>query len=670
MQGNMELERSAPAYKVAPREVFAVEHPMVVKNLDNALKTFGSNKPFEGIVKAHNVEGCVPLYLKVDDPMCPAILSHNTTTNNVLLKITVPKPTGRKRKRGSQDPWIDAPGQAEPSDAVNVPINPNVEIEKEPSDVTDGSPSTVSKEEPLPSAIGPSRLLRTLRENVGNYEIEAVGQIKQTHRFRGLADYQHSTSRTDFLPRFKETVLTGELDKIKQFRLRPDRGWKKNDQYMPPPTLTRYALPFGWQWQQNPYTTSYVDPETGKTLVGNKSRPSRLKMEYLKCSAASPSVCPPPPSDPDLQSLLKDLKGALDERPLWTRRALKNRVSHNPNVGNMRYALQYVAYQFRGGPWRDIVIKIGIDPRTDPKYRDYQVMFFHFDKDIMGTPGRSWQDDAENSLAHSNAVDQIQSQSHTFDGNSVAPDGKIWQLCDITDPLLKRLIRDSPYRETCDEKVDGWFNNGSGAKIKAIMRTKLDAIQLKKELNDIDFEVALEVPDIVPDKKNRKSIQVPVPDVWPSPVELQMLHAKGINIEGMRKERYSKEKARSSRIRPYITNKAYKPLRMRKATGLFPGAQLNRHQTAPPVNVPGGFRPLMPAPLPGQTVEDESDSPSEADDDSDDMMNEDDDDEEEDEQDEDDERYEDDQQQDTDLDEDVTDVEVGNAFRPRTESSA
>jgi general transcription factor 3C polypeptide 5 (transcription factor C subunit 1) len=40
---------AAPAYKVPPRKVVAVEHPMVIKNLDNGLKTFGTNRPFERV---------------------------------------------------------------------------------------------------------------------------------------------------------------------------------------------------------------------------------------------------------------------------------------------------------------------------------------------------------------------------------------------------------------------------------------------------------------------------------------------------------------------------------------------------------------------------------------------------------------------------------------------
>lgn len=43
---------AAPVFKVAPREVFAVEHPMIVMNLDKGLKTFGTNGPFKRVSSA------------------------------------------------------------------------------------------------------------------------------------------------------------------------------------------------------------------------------------------------------------------------------------------------------------------------------------------------------------------------------------------------------------------------------------------------------------------------------------------------------------------------------------------------------------------------------------------------------------------------------------------
>lgn len=41
-----EPEELAPVFEVPDREVVAVEHPMIIHNVDNAIKTFGTNRPF------------------------------------------------------------------------------------------------------------------------------------------------------------------------------------------------------------------------------------------------------------------------------------------------------------------------------------------------------------------------------------------------------------------------------------------------------------------------------------------------------------------------------------------------------------------------------------------------------------------------------------------------
>lgn len=150
-------------------------------------------------------EECVPLYLRHNDPMCVPILSHNAPTNNVLLKITVPKRTGRKRKRGSQDPY-------EFSNVSETATNPAA---SGPSHNVIGSVSRMDE---------PSQILRKLKDNVNNYKVEAVGEIRQSHRYRGqsffsvtgamltstgMSDFHQSTSNTEFIPKFRDTVLTG-----------------------------------------------------------------------------------------------------------------------------------------------------------------------------------------------------------------------------------------------------------------------------------------------------------------------------------------------------------------------------------------------------------------------------------------------------------------------------
>jgi general transcription factor 3C polypeptide 5 (transcription factor C subunit 1) len=106
----------------------------------------------------------LPLYMDPDNAFCPSILSHNASTHNVLLKITVPKRTGRKRKRGSDGPWegdVEVANAAPPVDQV--------------ASVRRGD--------------HPKTLLRRLQDNVDDYRVETVGVIKHTHRYRGTSPF-------------------------------------------------------------------------------------------------------------------------------------------------------------------------------------------------------------------------------------------------------------------------------------------------------------------------------------------------------------------------------------------------------------------------------------------------------------------------------------------------
>ncbi len=101
--------------------------------------------------------------------MCVPILSHNSPTNNVLLRITVPKRTGRKRKRGSQDPFTYSNGSTIPPEGhEDAPCDEEAELR---------SQYGMDK---------PSVLLRKIMDNKDNYDVEAVAEIRQSHRYRGI----------------------------------------------------------------------------------------------------------------------------------------------------------------------------------------------------------------------------------------------------------------------------------------------------------------------------------------------------------------------------------------------------------------------------------------------------------------------------------------------------
>lgn len=100
-----------------------------------------------------------------ENAFCPSILSHNASTHNVLLKVTVPRRTGRKRKRGTGGPWegeASASGTAAPQESG---LRDQVASQKR--------------------ADHPKTVLRKLQDNPESYQVETVGVIKHTHRYRG-----------------------------------------------------------------------------------------------------------------------------------------------------------------------------------------------------------------------------------------------------------------------------------------------------------------------------------------------------------------------------------------------------------------------------------------------------------------------------------------------------
>ena len=96
------------------------------------------------------------LYLHPGDRNRKPTFSENVATNNIVLKIAVPKRTGRKRKRGDFGPFQEA------------------------TEENQSRPSLISRDTRY--------LLRSLQDNVARYEIQPIGVVLETHRFRSGFD--------------------------------------------------------------------------------------------------------------------------------------------------------------------------------------------------------------------------------------------------------------------------------------------------------------------------------------------------------------------------------------------------------------------------------------------------------------------------------------------------
>lgn len=153
--------------------------------------------------------------------------------------------------------------------------------------------------------------------------------------------------------------------------------------------------------------------------------------------------------EPAMQRLIRSAQTLFEERPIWTRRALRNCISasdyHEIGANAAKYIYQHVGYIFESGPWRDAVVKFGVDPRKDPSLRIYQTMMFILDTEYNDSRRKAKE------LTKDRTTTNVPSlkETHIFSGTHVSLDGKVWQVCDVVDPLLKSLLSTTNIRNEC-----------------------------------------------------------------------------------------------------------------------------------------------------------------------------------------------------------------------------
>lgn len=87
--------------------------------------------------------------------MCKPITAHKLATNDIVFKVTVPKRTGLKRRKGASGPYHEGL-----EDIVDTKVVKDTRY-----------------------------MLRSLRDNVSKYTVQPVGSVNQTHRFRSIQCY-------------------------------------------------------------------------------------------------------------------------------------------------------------------------------------------------------------------------------------------------------------------------------------------------------------------------------------------------------------------------------------------------------------------------------------------------------------------------------------------------
>ncbi|KAI1615263.1 RNA polymerase III transcription factor IIIC subunit-domain-containing protein [Exophiala viscosa] len=449
---------AAPSYSVPGTPVVSLEYPCIVENTEKAIDMLGGRKEVAQILLPNN-EKPLGLKFRPHDPAGRTVIPHNKQTNNLLLSITVPKRTGRKRKRGSGEPFQESPADRHSRKDV-------------------------------------AYLLRSLNDNPQRYQTEVVGSIQSTHVWRTMPDLVYSSMGSSFLSEIQTKVLPQQYPLLKQWSL-PRTYGLANTETVPPPVLSTQSLPINYTYRQNPAVKTVADPQSGKQVLFNLAAPAKLLTYQCQYNDAEwpdqpPPNCPPISERPQShQQLFQTMVKLFDERPVWTRRALLNQFPDDAPCAAARHLIAYMAFAIRSGPWRDTLCKYGVDPRKDRSYRKYQTVMLLLAKSAKAKP--HLREDFERSWARSK-----DKSSHIFTGKPPFPrDGQVWQLCDLEDPQLKPLV-DTPditLRPECEIRQLGWYHSGTIAKIRVALKAKTDALISNEKIDEEALARFLTLPD-------------------------------------------------------------------------------------------------------------------------------------------------------------------------------
>lgn len=492
---------NAPRLTVPEERIISVEHPCVVKNVEKAIDMLGGSAAIAQVVQEGS-DKTFSLSFRPQDPTSKTIIANRKLANNVLLKISVPRRTGRKRKRGSDDPWTeDLTGPAPKKDATY--------------------------------------LVNSMADNVGSYKVTALSTIPSMHMWRSMPDFVYSTSNIKILQDAKDALLSQHYPAIKTFEI-PHTYGIEDTTTLPPPIWSNQNIPNSYTYRQNPSVKISHDPITGRHVIGNTQAPPKTYTHQIAWddveypTAVMPGIIPLEEQTPLNQETVAALQVLFEERPVWSRRALLNCLPSSLSAFNVvRFCLGYVSYAIRSGPWRDTLVRLGVDPRKDPKYRVYQTIMLQlvprsnqlafaagvtprktssYKPRRKVTPQGTGEAPSLPTSARTEKLKLLESRkafqrkwtgsdnahSHIFDGQSpLPPDGKVWQLCDLTDPQLAAL-RDIPelhIRAACETRYFGWYENGTNAKIRVALKAKVEALAEGKILEPELLEGFLKLPE-------------------------------------------------------------------------------------------------------------------------------------------------------------------------------
>lgn len=203
------------------------------------------------------------------------------------------------------------------------------------------------------------------RDEVRTEEVQVVGYTDTVYRFEGMCDYEMvPLMRRTPEAKHAELIYIDIIPTIDQAL----EDWLDNPQPLP------YFLP--------PHTFTKFDSSiSDRQLFKPDERNPRVK-RYIRGAIHSEfNLSDPVPTQPTGEINWKQVtaeevevvRERFQKRPVWSATALQADIG-TMSVLKLKFILPNIAYFFVSGPWRNVWLRFGYDPRKDFSSRHYQLM--------------------------------------------------------------------------------------------------------------------------------------------------------------------------------------------------------------------------------------------------------------------------------------------------------
>ncbi|CAH0748764.1 unnamed protein product [Diatraea saccharalis] len=203
-----------------------------------------------------------------------------------------------------------------------------------------------------------------------------VGQVKRIHKFESMCDFQYLPIQREPSGAYQcilDKIFPSGLDNF-------DFMTESGPMHIVPSTFTRADRPYNYAYtnKRHPEKTEYSDK------VLNIHRKSRV-IPKLKYVFSLTNELPSEPNEyclkrinqkiklqPQVAQELETVKKMFNERPIWSYNMLNYQTKYRMAV--LKLILPCVAVYMPNGPWKQLWVRFGYDPRKIPESRVYQIL--------------------------------------------------------------------------------------------------------------------------------------------------------------------------------------------------------------------------------------------------------------------------------------------------------